>query len=184
AHAVSGIDLGKALDTYHNGLSHNLKQNAANAKKLEGTLAKYLKGIKESQVEKGKFSNFKSEFTSHYVKMATDAAEEFTAMSGDLAAYTERLKLVLGDGLKLKAGVTLQELQAFRQGPIRGLLALGPKVRGFDPKDITQLWKPIDDVINKLGANNDQQTLDKVVHLIQVTVPKTKSQVAKDGITV
>src|SRR5258707_10279581 len=95
AHAVSGVDLGKALDAYHNALSHDLKKNAANAKVLEGVLAKYIKGIKEAKVEKGKFSAFKSEFTAKYLGMANQAVEEFTAMSGDLAAYTERLKLLL-----------------------------------------------------------------------------------------
>ena len=41
-HAVMGIDLGKSLDTYHNGLSHDFKKNAALALKVEEALKQYL----------------------------------------------------------------------------------------------------------------------------------------------
>lgn len=182
-HAVSGIDMGKELDTYHDKLSHDFKKNAANAAALEAKFAKYLKGISESKVAKGKFNSFKTDFTNHYLLMANRAAEEFSAMGGDLAAYTERLRLVIRDGAKLKPGAAVGVLQAYRQGPVRGLLAAGTKVRGFDPKDITKLWGPIDGLINKLDVHTGQQTIDKLVQLITATIPKTKQVAAKNNLT-
>ena len=113
--------------------------------------------------------------------MAGLAAEEMATMGGDLNAFTGRVRSMLDQGAALKAGTDLGTLQKYRQGPVRGTLAAATKVKGFDPKDIEHLWKPIDDVINNLGVDSDQGTLDKVVHLIEVTVPKTRQLVTASG---
>ena len=181
-HAVKGIDLGKAIDTYHNGLSSDFKKSAQLAKTLAETFAKYLKGIAESKVKKGKFNEFKAAFKSDYLGMAEAAAEEMATMSGDLDAFTDRVRTMLNTGEALKAGTELATLQKFRQGPVRGMLAAATRVKKFDPKDLVQLWKPIDDVINHLGIDSDRATLDKVVHLIEITVPKTRQVVTADGL--
>jgi hypothetical protein len=181
-HAVSGIDMGKELDTYHNGLSRDFKKNATLATALQAKTEKYLKNIAQGKVAKGKFDEFKRQFKAQYVDMAEASAEEMATMGGDVGAFTKRVKAMLEDGKKLKAGTDLATLQHYRQGAVRGTLAAATQVKGFDPATLVHLWKPIDDVINHLGGDSLPATLDKVVHLIEVTIPKTIEEVTKEGL--
>ncbi len=85
---------------------------------------------------------------------------------------------------KLGPGRTLQDFHEFRQGPLRGQLAAATQVKKFDPKDVVKLWKPVDDIINKLAVDTSQETLDKVVKYIQRTEKTATTAATKTGLQV
>jgi hypothetical protein len=183
AGAVSGVNVGKELDKYWDGMEQGkFMKNAALAEALEKKLAEYLKKLDKKKVTKKTYDGFKTEFTKDYVLVANQLAEEYRAMGGELKTFTDRVDLMFKEGRKLKPGATLTELQQYRQGPVRGCLAAATKVKGFDPKDINQLWKFIDDTINNLGTTDTQETLDKVVKLILLTIPTTETKCKAAGL--
>lgn len=185
AGAVSGINVGKELDTYHNGLKQaKFMDNAKLAAALEKKLADYLKKLDKKKVTKLTYDGFKKEFTEKYVLMANAAEEEYKAMGGDLGAFTERLSKCIVNGMKLKAGIALAPLQTYRSGEVRGLLAAATRVKGVDIADIKQLWDTIDNTINNLGKDDTQVTLDKVVALVHVTAKKSKEVESAKGLKV
>lgn len=95
-----------------------------------------------------------------------------------------RVRLMNQAAKKLKPGCVLTDLQQFRQGLLRGQLAAATQVKKFDPKDMVKLWKPVDEVINKLPSDTNQVTLDKVVRLIQVIEKKATAVTKKAGLQV
>ncbi len=182
--AVGGVNVGKELDKYHSGLSRDFKKNAANAGRLSGKLSAYIKKIPKKSIGKQDYTKFKSAFTTKYLLMANRSEEEMNAMGGELAAYAGRVRLMNQAAKRLKPGCKLTDLQQFRQGPLRGQLAAATQVKKFDPKDVVKLWKPVDDIINKLAVDTSQETLDKVVKYIQATEKTATAAATKTGLQV
>ncbi len=116
--------------------------------------------------------------------MANRSEEEMKTMAGELDAYAGRVRLMNQAAKKLKPGCALTDLQQFRQGPLRGQLAAATQVKKFDPKDVVKLWKPIDDIINKLLSDTNQVTPDKIVRIIEVTEKKATAATKKAGLQV
>ena len=182
--AVGSVNVGKELDKYHSGLSRDFKKNAANAGRLADKLSVYIKKIPKKSIKKQDHTKFKSAFTTKYLLMANRSEEEMKSMGGELDAYAGRVRLMNQAARKLKPGCKLTDLQKFRQGPLRGQLAAATQVKKFDPKDLVKLWKPIDDIINKLPGDTNQVTLDKVVKIIEVTEKKATAVAKKTGLQV
>ncbi len=181
---VGSVNVGKELDKYHNGLSRDFKKNAANAGRLSDKLSAYIKKIPKKSIKNQDYTKFQSVFTTKYLLMANRSEEEMKAMGGELDAYAGRVRLMNQVAKKLKPGCALTDLQQFRQGPLRGQLAAATQVKKFDPKDVVKLWKPVDDIINKLAGDTDQTTLDKVVRLIEVTEKRATAVAKKTGLQV
>ena len=99
-------------------------------------------------------------------------------------AYAGRVRLMNQAAKRLKPGCKLTDLHEFRQGPLRGQLAAATQVKKFDPKDVVKLWKPVDDIINKLAVDTSQETLDKVVKYIQRTEKTATAAATKTGLQV
>ncbi len=182
--AVGSVNVGKELDKYHNGLSRDFKKNAVNAGKLSDKLSVYIKKISKKSIKKQDYTKFKSAFTTKYLLMANRCEEEMKSMGGELDAYAGRVRLMNQAARKLKPGCKLTDLQKFRQGPLRGQLAAATQVKKFDPKDLVKLWKPIDDIINKLPGDANQITLDKVARIIEVTEKRATVVAKKSGLQV
>ncbi|UPH72476.1 hypothetical protein LGT41_0006580 [Abyssibius alkaniclasticus] len=178
ANAVSSVNVGKSLDAFHKVYGRDFAKNAAAAAECYKALATYLAKFPDKSAKDAK--KFKSEFEKTYVNMASAAKEEFSAMAGEVKAFAGRVAQLLAAAGKLKAGGPLNDLQLFRQGPVRGMLAAATQVKTYDPKDFVKLWKHIDDTINKLDAKHSQDILDKVVKLCHVTA-KTSMDLGKKG---
>lgn len=106
------------------------------------------------------------------------------AMESELIAYAVTVKKMNQAAKQLSSGCALQELQTFRQGPLKGQLSAAAKVKKFDPKAMVKLWTSVDDVIDKLGDDADQKKLDRVAKLIQATENAATGAAKKIGLQV
>lgn len=180
--AVSGINLGDELERWSRGMSSDIKRNAQLAKALENKLGEYLRRLDAKKVTKRSHSEFTSEFTTKYLLVANRVAEELSAMAGEREAYKGRLELLWREAARIRKGVSLNTLQVFRSGAVRGQLAAATIVKGYNPQDQIQLWKGVDETINNLNASHAQATLDDVAHLIEVTAAKSKELARSSGL--
>jgi len=180
SNAVSSVNIGKALDAFHKVYGRDFKKNADAASECYKQLATYLAKFPDKQAKDAK--KFKAEFEKNYVKMASAAKEEFSAMGGELKAFGGRVAQLLALSGKLAPGATLDALQQYRSGPVRGMLAAATQVKGYEPASLVKLWKGIDDTINKLNAGHKQDVLDKVVKLCHATAKSSMDIGKKDGL--
>jgi hypothetical protein len=180
SNAVGSVNVGKALDAFHKVYGRDMTANAKAADACAKELTTYLNKFPDKAAKDPK--KFKSEFEKIYVKPALTAKEEFSTMAGEKDAFAGRVLKLLAITGKMKPGTTLDTLQKFRQGPVRGMLASATAVKKYDPKDFVTLWKPIDDTINNLDAKHGQDVLDRVVKLCHVTADKTLEIGKKDGL--
>ena len=176
SNAVGSVDVGKALDAFHKAFGSNMSINAKAADACAKELIAYFSKFPDKAAADPK--KFKAEFEKVYVKPALAARENFKAMAGEKAAFGGRVALLLDATAKLKVGDDLNTLQVYRQGPVRGMLAAAAVVKYYNPKKLHALWKPIDDMINKL-KNPDQKMLDSVVKVCHETA-KTSMAICKE----
>lgn len=185
AGAVSGVNIGKALDTYNTRKCKKPSEHLAMANDLFGVLDKYLKGLKEKQVAKGRFAEFKKVFMKDYLANISGEIKDLQAMSGSVDGFLDKISKLSVGTLKLGTNPDLTTLQKYRQGPVRGLLTMIDLVKQLDTKlvaDLRKLWGDMDGIINKLGADTPQATLDKVAKLAAVTLKKTQELLKKAGL--
>lgn len=100
--AVSGIDVGKALDTYDAAVKTGIQYAKANAEaceKLETTLAAYLKKIDKKKVKD--YAKFEHKFLNDYVGAAKAKGDDFKRYSADRDTFKKRADLILLHGSAL-----------------------------------------------------------------------------------
>jgi hypothetical protein len=87
------VDVGKALDTYHNGLGAGVKfaiENSKLAEALEKTLATYISKLDKKKVKKD-LPKFQKVFLDHYVAAAASFKEDFKRYAADKDVYKKEL---------------------------------------------------------------------------------------------
>lgn len=157
---VSSVNVGKALDTYHNKMGRDFKANAKLANDLAKDLAIYLNKFPD---KKGTHKTFLAEFERKYLNAAKENAEEFATMAGSVETYSARVQQLMSVCGKLRPGMPVDVLQKLRQGPIRGVLAAGTQVKGYNSDGMKQIWKPLEEEINDMGVTSTQTEIDTMI---------------------
>jgi hypothetical protein len=160
ANMVSSVNVGKSLDTYHNKMSRDFKANAKLANDLAKNLAIYLNKFPD---KKGTHKAFLAEFEKKYLNAAKENAEEFATMAGSIETYSARVQQLMAVSAKLRPGMPVDVLQKLRQGPIRGVLAAGTQVKGYDSNGMKLIWKPLEEEINDMGVTSTQTEIDTMI---------------------
>jgi hypothetical protein len=170
--AVSGVDLGKALDTYEAEAKTGIqfaKVNEAAAEKLEKVLATYISKLDPKKVKKD-FNAFKKTFLDDYVGAAHAKKEDFKRYSADLGTYKKELASFFAAIQQLKPGETTSaELQKFKSGPVRGLSAVGSGLRAANV-DLTQInahAATIQQLIDGANGKSDQEVEQARVDIVE-----------------
>lgn len=183
--AVSGINVGKALDTYETkekaGVQY-AKANAAAAAELEAVLAKYITKLDKSKVKKD-YSGFQRTFLNDYVGAAKEKSEDFKRYAADAETYTKELLKFFASVQRMEPGkTTVDNLSKFKSGPLRGLSAVGSSLKGFDLSEIDKRAAKIQQVIDKLPTNSDQALIDRVLQAIIKTGEEMAAEAKKLGL--
>ena len=169
--AVKGIEVGKALDEFHqaydsvSGLTAS-KKRVPIAQELENTLAAYLSKLQAKKSTIKKYDAFEKVFLDKYVGRIHFLKEDLKRYSADSTLYTAELAKFFHDVHQLephRATVTRDDLHKFNSGPMRGLSALGKGVQKVDPREIDKALGPINKAIDALPATPDRETLDKLM---------------------
>ena len=123
--AVSGIDLGKALDTYDKSAKTGIQFAIANgeaARKLEGVLANYIQKLDKKKVKE--YAKFQKKFLDDYVGAAKAKADDFKRYSADAETFKKELSSFFSMVQRFPVdGTTEADLQKFKSGPLRGFRA-------------------------------------------------------------
>lgn len=163
--AVSGIDLGKALDTYENEVKSGIRfalANAAAAEKLEKVLYSYISKMDKKKIKN--FAKFQQEFLDDYLGASKAKAEDFKRYSADRETYKKEVLSFVSMAQRFPPNATTAEdLQKFKSGPLRGLSAVGSGLRdaGVDTGPIDKLAASMQKVIDA-AQNADAPTIERV----------------------
>lgn len=160
--AVSGINIGKALDTYHASVKAGARFALPNAEacgKLETVLSTYIGKLDKKKVKKD-YAKFEKAFLDNYVGAAHAKKEDFKRYQADADTYRKEIASFFTMVQRMPPQkTTLEDLQKFRSGPLRGLSAVGSGLRDRDI-DLTAINKTageIQGVIDGLGKNGDPE---------------------------
>lgn len=175
--AVSGVDLGKSLDTYESkekqGVSRPIIEgNVSALEELEKVLNKYITKIDKKKVTN--YSKFEKAFMDDYLGAVHEKKEDFKRYLATSETYgKEILKLCSAAAQLPKEGATLKMLQVFRQGAVRGAIAVGTAASGVDTSKIRPLLDAMDTTINtKLKDDTPQKLLDQFVTSVHVAAER------------
>jgi hypothetical protein len=172
--AVSGIDVGKALDKYWNSGAKTPKEQYASLEALEKTLAAYISKLDKKKVKQ--YAAFQKVFLDNYVGEAHKLKEDSKRYYADAETYKKELAKFFTATQQLKKGSTTKDqLEKYKSGPVRGLSALGKSVRKVDLSDIDGWLGTINDAVQKLPATPSRSQLDDFVD----TTIKTAEKVAE-----
>jgi hypothetical protein len=151
--AVSGINVGKALDAYDNAVKTGIqyaKANAEAAAKLEGVLATYIQKLDKKKVKD--YAKFQKKFLDDYVGAAKAKAEDFKRYSADAETYKKELASFFSMVQRFPVnGTTDEDLQKFKSGPLRGLSAVGSGLKDASI-DLTPIDKRAADIQKLIEA--------------------------------
>ena len=185
--AVSGINVGKALDAFHSkekaGTSRTtLQGNLAACQELEKVLSNFISKLDKKKIKE--YEKFKKAFLDGYAGIVHAKAEDYKRYSADAETYGKEILALCNAATKLKKeGTTLKELQDFRSGPVRGALAVGTGTTGVDTSQIKPLLSTIDNTINsKLTAETPQNMIDTFVASVHAAIEKVHSLAGAQGI--
>jgi hypothetical protein len=171
--AVSGVDVGKALDTYWNSGATTPKEQYASLEVLEKVLAAYISKLDKKKVKQ--YPAFQKVFLDKYVGEAHKLKEDSKRYYANTETYKKELAKYFTATQRLKKGVTTKDdLEKYKSGPLRGLSALGKSVRGVDVSEIDGWLGNVNDAVQKLPSNPSRQQLDDFVE----TTIKTAEKVA------
>lgn len=162
--AVRGVNVGKLLDAYHRSVKSGVQHSRANstaAEALEKGLARYISKVEKKDVEKD-FSAFKRTFLEDYVGAANFFKEDFKRYKADADTYRKELVKFVHAVTKLKPNATtVDDLNKFKSGPLRGLSAVGSSLK-FDLSDINKVASRIQKIIEKTPAAATPELLEKI----------------------
>jgi hypothetical protein len=172
--AVSGIDVGKALDSYWNSGAKNAKEQYASLDALEKVLAAYISKLDKKKVKQ--YALFQKAFLDDYVGEAHKLKEDAKRYYADIDTYKKELAKFFTATQRLKTGVTTKDdLEKYKSGPVRGLSALGKSVRKVDISDIDGWLGTINEAVQSLPATPTRQQLDNFVEATIKTAEKVSA---------
>ena len=151
--AVSGINVGDALDKYWNSGAKTPKEQMASLEILETKLNSYITKLDKKKVKKD-YDDFQKVFLNKYLGEAHKMKEDAKRYNANVDIYKKELiKFFTAVQALDKVRSTKTDLDKFRSGPVRGLTALGKSVRGADVTEIDKWLGTIDAAVLKLHAD-------------------------------
>ncbi len=184
--AVSGVDVGKALDTYDAAAKTGIRfalANADAAEKLEKTLATYISKLDKKKVKKD-YAKFEKTFLDDYVGAARAKKEDFKRYSADADTFKKELTSFFTAIQHLAPNKTTDaELQKFKSGPLRGLSAVGSGLRDANV-DLTAINKDAADIQKLIdaAAGKDGAVIEKVREAIVKLAENLAAEAKKQGL--
>lgn len=163
--AVKGVDVAKALDQYWTDMSGKRPpQMVPIAEECEQVLAKYISKFDKKKVRIPEYDKFEKEFLDDFVGAMHEMADDFRRYTADIGLYAAELRKFFNSVTKLDPEkTTLNDLEAFKSGPQRGLTALAKSVKGIDPTEIDKLLGKINDTIDKMSAKNKTDPIPQLL---------------------
>jgi hypothetical protein len=181
AGAVSGVDVGKALDAYWNSGAKNAVQQGASAATLEVILAKYISKLDKKKVKN--YTAFQKIFLDDYVGEAHTLAADAKRYNANKDVYKAELVKFFTAAQQLKVGKTTKnDLEKFKSGPLRGVSALGKNAAGVDPTKIDEWLGTVNDGIQNLKSDVSRQELDTFVEATLKTVNEVRKLAKAQGL--
>lgn len=178
--ATVGVKVGDELDLYWKSIS-SPKTIVAAAARVEEKLATYIKKIDKKKVKD--YPKFEKEFLDNFLAPAHLKGVEMKRMAADKKIIQGELANFFNGVTKLDpAKSSLDDLQKFKSGPLRGLYAVGKSARGVDLRDIDKLCAPLNDGIDKLPKDISQQDLGVFVKKIFTTAKAVQADAKDKGI--
>src|SRR6266542_1231842 len=169
--AVSGVDVGKALDSDWNSGATTPKEQYASPEALEKVLPAYIGKLDKKKVKQ--YDPFQKIFLNAYLGEAHKLKEDSKRYYADAETYKKELAKFFSATHQLKKGTTTKnDLEKYKSGPLRGLSALGQSVRKVDLSEIDGWLGTINDNIQKLPATPTRQQLDDFVEVTKKTAEK------------
>lgn len=163
--AVKGINVGKAIDDYWHGLKQGVRYAQANSEvceKLEKILANYIGKLDKKKVGVD-FNGFQKTFLDDYVNIARRTKVDYSRQIADIDTLKHELSSFFTMVQKLPAGHTQREdLERFQQGPLRGLTAVGGRMRGagHDLAVLDRACENMSDLIDE-AAGKDAEAIEQ-----------------------
>ncbi len=184
--AVSGVDLGKALDAYDAAVKAGVRfalANADAAEKLEKTLATYISKLDKKKVKKD-YAKFEKTFLDDYVGAAKAKKDDFKRYSADAETFKKELTSFFTAIQKLTPNKTTDaELQKFKSGPLRGLSAVGSGLRDANV-DLSEINKHAADIQKLIdaAAGKDGAVIEKVREAIVKLAEDLAAEARQQGL--
>ena len=175
--AVKGVQVGKAIETFHKGWDTVSGPTAAKKRipigqALENSLAAYISALSKKKKDIKQYPAFEKEFLDKYLGRVNFLKEDLKRYDADAKLYTAELAKFFSAVHRLqanKAKVTRDDIIVFKGGPMRGLSALGKSVKKVDPTKIDALLGPINLAVDKFPAILTREQIDKFVDKIVET---------------
>jgi hypothetical protein len=172
--AVSGINVGDALDKYWNSGATTAKEQLASLEALEIKLNNYMTKLDKKKV-KLDYPGFEKEFLNKYLGEAHKLKEDAKRYNANVDLYKKELiKFFTAVQALDKKKTTKAELEKFKSGPVRGLSALGKNVRGADLTHIDSWLGTINDAIQKLPKDTTQKDIETFIDATLKTAEEIK----------
>ncbi len=181
AGAVSGVEVGKAIDAYWNSGAKNAVQQGVSVGALEVVLAKYISKLDKKKVKD--YPAFQKIFLDDYVGEAHKLKADAVRYNATKDVYKAELVKFFTAAQQLKVGKTTKnDLEKFKSGPLRGLSALGKNAAGVDPTKIDEWLGTVNDAIQKLKSEATRQELDDFVEATLKTVNEVRKLAKAQGL--
>ena len=172
--AVSGINVGDALDKYWNSGAKTAKEQLVSLEALEVKLNSYITKLDKKKVKKD-YPAFQKEFLNKYLGEAHKMKEDSKRYNANVDIYKKELiKFFTAVQALDKARSTKADLDKFRSGPVRGLTALGKSVRGADVTAIDKWLGTIDAAVLKLKSDVSRQEIGSFIDATIKTAEEIK----------
>jgi hypothetical protein len=182
--AVMGINLGQSLDNFHakfkEGLLH-ARGNAAAAKELDRTTTAYLQKIMKNKRSIKDWPAFERDFGKDYVEAPRALAEEQETFAAECEAFAKHVTLVRSAVGKLpKAGATIAQLTALRDGALKDILEAAAHVKhAFDAAALCKLLSSAVKGINLMEQREDKTTPEVINGFVETLKTATEQLVKR-----
>lgn len=179
--ATKGISVGKELDKYWAGGGTTPAEQTKLLTPLYSQLNNYITKIDKKKVKK--YAEFEKDFLKNYLGAVNFLLDDIKRYKPSRDLYKKELhKFMAAVQAFKKDTVTKNDLDDFRQGPVRGLSALGSQVRGADSTAIDKLLGTLSTGIPKIPANASQKVLSDYVETILDIADKVADEAEKQDL--
>jgi hypothetical protein len=160
--ATKGVSVGKELDRYWAGTGTTPAEQAKLLTPLYAKLNEYLTKIDKKKVKK--YAEFEKDFLKNYLGAVNFLLDDIKRYKPSRDLYQKELhKFMAAVQAFDKSKITKNDLDDFRQGPVRGLSALGSQSRGVDSSEIDKHLGTLSTGIPKIPADASKEDLAKYV---------------------
>ena len=181
--AVAGVNLGKSLDDFHTRLKPGLlgaRANVETGKELLKTTMIYLQKLTAKKSAVKDWSVFQRDFSTRFVEAARAVADHNEALANECELFGKQVTLFRSAVAKLKDDATVEQLTAFRDGPLHDLLAAAGHVRqAFNANELCTPFAAAVRGINGIEQRRNELTPD-VMHTFLETLKQVTARLVQE----